>query len=120
MQRDEGAALVEFALVLPLLVMLTFGIIEFGRAYNAQITLTHASREGVRVLAITGDAGQAALAARNAAPNLDPGLISISTGACNEGEPTSVEASYPHAISIPFFGDRTMTLRSSAVMRCGG
>ncbi len=55
MQRDDGAALVEFALVLVLLVLIMFGIIGFGRAYNAQVTLTHASREGVRVLAITGD-----------------------------------------------------------------
>ncbi|MBT8216030.1 MAG: pilus assembly protein, partial [Acidimicrobiia bacterium] len=41
-KRESGAAMVEFALILPLLLLLVFGTIEFGRAYNAQNTLTHA------------------------------------------------------------------------------
>ncbi len=49
---DRGAAAVEFALLLPLLVMLVFGLIDFGRAINAQITLTQAAREGARALAL--------------------------------------------------------------------
>jgi len=36
--RDRGAAAVEFALLLPVLLLLVFGIIDFGRALNAQIT----------------------------------------------------------------------------------
>ena len=51
-----GAAAVEFALVLPILVLLVFGVIEFGRAYHARSTLAHAARQGVRVAALdTGD-----------------------------------------------------------------
>lgn len=46
---DRGAAAVEFALVLPLLLMLVFGMIDFGRAYNDQITLTQLAREGARL-----------------------------------------------------------------------
>jgi len=49
---DSGAAAVEFALVLPVLLLVLFGIIDFGRAYNMQIALTQASREGVRGLAL--------------------------------------------------------------------
>ena len=45
---DRGAAAVEFALLLPLLLILVFGIIDFGRMLNAQITLTEAAREGAR------------------------------------------------------------------------
>ena len=57
MSRDSerGAAAVEFAILLPLLLMLVLGTIEFGRAYNAQITLTNAARDGVRVMAIGND-----------------------------------------------------------------
>jgi Flp pilus assembly protein TadG len=51
-RRDRGAAAVEFALILPLLMLLVFGIIDFGRALNAQITLTQAAREGARLDAL--------------------------------------------------------------------
>jgi len=120
MKRDDGAALVEFALVLSLLVLITFGIIGFGRAYNAQVTLTHATREGVRVLAITGDADAAVAATKNAAPTLDPALVSVSTSACSPGYPTELTASYPFQLQIPFFGERQLDLDSTAVMRCSG
>src|SRR5207244_1578958 len=43
---ERGAAAVEFVLVLPLLVALIFGLIDFGRAYNQQIALTQLSRKG--------------------------------------------------------------------------
>jgi Flp pilus assembly protein TadG len=53
-RSDRGATAVEFALLLPLLVLIVFGMIDFGRAINAQITITQAAREGARVLAIQG------------------------------------------------------------------
>lgn len=49
--RDRGAALVEMALVLPLLLMLLLGIVSAGIAYNHQLSLTHAAREGGRFAA---------------------------------------------------------------------
>ncbi len=48
-RRDqEGAAAVEFALLLPLLVLLLFGMIEFGLAFNTRIQATNAAREAAR------------------------------------------------------------------------
>lgn len=67
---ERGAAAVEMALLLPLLILLLLGIMEFGRAFNAQVTLTNAAREGVRVMAITNDKPQAEAAARRAASTL--------------------------------------------------
>lgn len=46
---ESGASAVEFALLLPLLMMLVFGIVEFGFALYRQAVLTNASREGARV-----------------------------------------------------------------------
>ena len=45
---DEGAAAVEFAIVLPLLLVLLFGIIEFGVLLFDKAMITNASREGAR------------------------------------------------------------------------
>jgi Flp pilus assembly protein TadG len=50
--RDRGAAAVEFALLLPVVLLIVFGIIDFGRALNAQITITQAAREGARLDAL--------------------------------------------------------------------
>jgi Flp pilus assembly protein TadG len=117
---DDGAAAVEFALVLMLLVMLIFGIFEFGRAYNANVTLTHATREGVRELAISGDQAAAANVTLNAATSLDPALMQVTTSGCTPGQMTWVRAEYPFSLSIPGFGTATFDLHSEAVMRCGG
>ncbi len=58
-ERDRGAAAVEFALVLPLLLLLVFGIIDAGRMLNMQLALTQAAREGVRVASLGGSAADA-------------------------------------------------------------
>jgi Flp pilus assembly protein TadG len=47
-QGEQGTALVEFALILPLVLMLAFGVITAGLTYNHKIDLTHAAREGAR------------------------------------------------------------------------
>lgn len=113
--------MVEFAILLPILVLLIMGMVEFGRAYNAQITLTQASREGARVLAITKDPGQAATAASNvAATTLNVSMLSVSTTACTSGDPTSLTASYPFSYDIPLWGTATINLSATGVMRCGG
>ena len=52
---DRGSAAVELALVLPLLLLLLFGVIDFGRMLNTQITLTEAAREGARAAALGYD-----------------------------------------------------------------
>ena len=49
---DRGAVMVEFAIILPILLMLLMGIIEFGRAYNIQVSIQAAAREGARELAL--------------------------------------------------------------------
>ena len=50
-EKDRGAALIETALVLPLLLLLTFGIWASARAWNIRNTMEHAAREGVRFAA---------------------------------------------------------------------
>ncbi len=112
--------MVEFAIIAPVLLMLVFGIIEFGRAYNTQNTLTHAAREGVRQYAITQDVAQGEDAARNAAITLDPNQMTITTAACNPGQPTTMDLEYPFAMQIAFWRAVSFTMEAQGVMRCGG
>jgi hypothetical protein len=51
---DRGAAAVEAALVLPLILMVVFGIIDFGRMLNAQIVVSQAAREAARAESVGG------------------------------------------------------------------
>jgi len=55
--NEKGQSLVEFALVVPLLLILVFGIAEFGRAWMTQNILTGAAREAVRLLAVPAPRG---------------------------------------------------------------
>jgi Flp pilus assembly protein TadG len=59
-KRDRGAAAAEFAVVVPVLLMLVFGIIDFGRMASAWISLTAAARAGAQAEAIPGANADAA------------------------------------------------------------
>jgi hypothetical protein len=83
---DRGAATVEFALVTPLLLLMLFGIIDFGRMLNAQITLTEAAREGSRAVALGLDpAPRIATATRG----ID---VAVDARACPEGADPGADA----------------------------
>jgi len=73
---EAGAAMVEFALVLPLLLLLTFGIIEFALVFNANSNVAHATRAGGRTAGISSTdpqleykAAEAAASALNVSPS---------------------------------------------------
>ena len=53
-RSQRGVALVETALTLPLVLLITIGAVEFGRAYQTWQVLTNAAREGARVAVLPG------------------------------------------------------------------
>ena len=123
MKRDSerGAAAVEFAILLPLLLMLVLGTIEFGRAYNAQITLTNAARDGVRVMAINNDPTAAKKAAQNAAASISTipvSNITLSTTTCSTGNQVTLTIKYTLSTITGIAGPFPMT--GKGVMLCGG
>ena len=72
-QKEKGQALVEFAVILPVLLMVLWGIFQFGIAFNDYIQVTSAAREGARKAAVSrslggGAATSAAIAAAQAWP----------------------------------------------------
>lgn len=52
---DRGASMVEFALVLPLLILIIFGIVEFGYLYAQHLDVRHGAREGARMASVNYD-----------------------------------------------------------------
>ncbi len=52
--QQEGQSAVEFALILPVLLLIVLGIIQFGLIFSAQISLENAVREGARTAAVLG------------------------------------------------------------------
>ena len=119
---ERGAVAVEFALLAPVLVMLLLGIMEFGRAYNAQVTLSSAAREGVRVMAINNNATAARTAAKNSATALKPVLtdtnITITPATCTTGTQVTLKITYSLSTMTGIAGPFTMEGRG--VMLCGG
>jgi len=53
-RRDEGASAVELALVLPILLMLVFGIISYGTLFAQQLALNNGVRQGARLAVVEG------------------------------------------------------------------
>ena len=90
--RDRGSVAVEFALLLPVLLLLIFGIIDFGRAINAQITLTQAAREGARLASLGYSTSAVTTRAQSAATGLSPVPTVTVTTACPTGAGTGVDA----------------------------
>ena len=123
---ERGATAVEFALIVPLLIVLVLGIAEFGRAFQVQATLSAAAREGVRVMALQNDPAAAKAAVRDAATSLSPSItdaqISISPSTCpTTGGTTYVRLTinYSSPFLTDFFGDG-VDLTGTGVMRCNG
>jgi Flp pilus assembly protein TadG len=120
---DRGAAAVEFALVLPVLILLVLGLIEFSRVFNTQISISNAAREGARTMAIENDPGVARTAAISAAPSVNPSIsaddIAVSPGDCVAGATVTVTITYTVELLSGYFGTE-IPLTGTGVMRCGG
>lgn len=125
---ERGAVAVEFAILTPVLIMLLLGIMEFGRAYNVQITLANAAREGVRVMAINNKEAAAKTAAINASsvltPGLTAGMIKFTTeptstpATCAAGRQVTVTIDYSLSTMTGIAGPFAM--KGVGTMQCGG
>lgn len=120
-RSDEGSAAVEFALVLPLLVVLLFGMIELGMVFNAKIAITHAAREGARVASIGKGAAAVVGAVRAQTTSLVAARVAV-TGPTAMSDPArgdyyEITVRYTYPLDIPLWGEREISLHSTAQMR---
>ena len=112
---ERGQAAVEFALILPILMALLLGIIQFGIVFNNYVTITDAARAGARKAAVSrflSDNGAAAkTVAKNSAQGLDQSELGVAVSACAAGVCSAtawnipgsdvvVTTTYPYSIHI--------------------
>ena len=115
MRNENGSSSIEFALILPVLVLLLLGIFQFGLAYNNYLAITHAAREGARMAAV-GQFDQAAVAAQ--AYPVSPVSVSVSyPNGDAHGETVEVIVRANITIDLPMFGVQNIPLTSRARMR---
>jgi Flp pilus assembly protein TadG len=107
LKNERGQTMTEFALVLPLLVVLLFGIIQFGIAFNNYVTLTDAVRAGARKAAVSRNLSDPAGACRAqvlaAGDNLNStelGKNLSCTSSWSPGSDVTVYADYPYDIKL--------------------
>jgi TadE-like protein len=124
---DKGSAAVEMALVAPLLLLMLFGVIDFGRMLHAQITVTEAAREGSRAAALGYPAEPRVTAVAGRL-----GAVSVQTTPCDGIDPSAnavVVVSHlfqpvtPLGSLMTFFGgteNGSITISSTGVMPCVG
>ena len=121
----RGAAAVELAVVLPLLLTLVFGIIEFGWVFMVRETLTNSSREGCRVAVLQGSTEQD-IRDRVAASMNPTGLstYTVQISRSSPGNPNeTVKVLIPYAdVSLlgGYFGPTDFNLGATTVMRKEG
>lgn len=127
---ERGSMVVEFGLMLPLLVVLISGLVEFGMAYSLRMSLSHAAREGVRVYSLVdgGAWADAATGAAGSTPSGVPDVTVESSGNCPlpSAPPSPAVQSWvsvtraDYQIEVAFLPPITVDLTGKAVMQCGG
>ncbi|MCA0150476.1 pilus assembly protein [Rossellomorea vietnamensis] len=115
MRSEKGQSLVEFAFVLPLLLLLIFGIVDFGRYFHAALTVDHAGREAARAASV-GNSDVVGVAVRNGSSiGLSAGQVQFSKST----EEATVRIVYPVTFITPVIGSLVGTLQveDTTVMR---
>ena len=116
LKGQRGQSTVEFALVLPLVVILMMALLQAGLLLRDQLVLTAAAREGAREAAVTADRGRIERAVNRAAPGLE---VEVRVDRSpKRGDPVTVEVSGPPT-RLPLVGAMVsgMLLDSTATMR---
>ena len=119
---ERGQALVEFALVLPILLVLLFSVIQLGIVYKDYLALTDAARAGARKAAVArlnSDPQATAVSAVDAASaDLVQSKLAVSVDSTwQQGHDVTVTADYPYAISVLGIVVKSGTLHTTVTER---
>jgi Flp pilus assembly pilin Flp len=123
-KSQNGAVMVEFALVLPLILLLLFGMVSFGLALNYWIDETQLTSAGARYAAVNVNPGPGATLEASIQQQADTSAlrdgattcIRFPNGTANVGDPVEVEMKVDHSF-LPIVDLGTITISSKAAMR---
>jgi Flp pilus assembly protein TadG len=107
--NQKGQALVEFAIVLPILIMLVMGILQFGMMLNAYLTIENASREGARAGIVGSTDSQIQTLIIADSPTLDPQSLTVTItpqqASRQSGGTLSVRVTYKYKLTVPIISN---------------
>ena len=118
---ERGAAAVEFALVVTILLLLLFGVFEFGRVFSQLEVLNGAAREGARVAAVRGTAAEVQAATNTAAEPYElsePASVDKTCDDDTSGEPVTVSWTQHVEVSIAILPTYSQDINITGVFRC--
>ena len=126
---EDGAAAVEFALILSLLLVIVFGIIEFGRTYSEYQVFVGAAREGARHGAVGESQAEILSSVTGASvgytlsetPTITVNGLAADDPPCNQdtaGDTVEVSWDQTFDISIPFLPAWSPSVHVEGVFRC--
>jgi len=108
-KNEKGQAIVELALILPILMLLIFGITEFGRIFSTYLILANSAREGARQATVGATDSEIVLTVQNNASVLDSSNliinISPSEGSRHRGDSVTISVQYPVTIYAPIISE---------------
>jgi Flp pilus assembly protein TadG len=104
-RRERGQTMTEFAIVLPIFLLLVLGIAQLGIAFNNYLALTDGVRSGARYGAVLRTSGtrvpQTIAKVKQSAANLNQGTIGVTiTSTWQAGSDLTVCGSYPYSINL--------------------
>jgi Flp pilus assembly protein TadG len=124
LRAENGQSLVEFALVLPLLALLVFGIIQFGLFFYTYLDLTSATREGARKAAVSRTALDGVQRAKDAISGstsvVDDSKTTVTVvpgQPWTSGQDVDVKVSYPYTLNIMGIVLWSGPMKAEAVVR---
>ncbi|MBU0704877.1 MAG: pilus assembly protein [Chloroflexi bacterium] len=107
-KSERGQSLLEFALVLPVLLIVLAGVLDLGRLYFAYVAVTDAAGEGAAYAAIhPDDIGEIIRRAQDATGGMieiDEGMVTIENNPSGLSQAISVEVSYEFTLATPLIG----------------
>ncbi|MGV8982966.1 TadE/TadG family type IV pilus assembly protein [Clostridium sp.] len=109
LKNEKGQSLVEFAILLPLLLLLLMGILEFGLMLNSYLTIHNLAREGARLGIVAGSNLEISELITNISPNIDAKnlkvIITPAEGSRSSGSTLTVEVIYNYQVTIPIISN---------------
>ncbi len=105
-ETDAGQALVEFSLILPLMLLLLFALVDFGRGFYTWLVLTNAAREGARVGATQQPLDAIQTRITDASSGLEMSRMTMTIGNVQgpRGQPITVDLTYDFVFVTPIGG----------------